>query len=183
MTRQQIDLTQFSYHIDDVSDCIEHVGTKRATGAGVRVGGSASRGNISKYKYINTKKVLLEHDLKSAIDQLTHELNIKPNVITHNVLHLEPGDFLDWQDYYMWKKTYQLVGSAAIIGPVIKFFSIALTDGNSIGFKDRDYDIRKHHGIVFELSDVHRVLPVNSDQRWLVLGVAKHIDVLSQINC
>ena len=183
MKRYQIDLTDRSAYLDDILNCCQVVGTKLATGVGVRVGGSAKRGNISRYKYINTKKVLLERSLKASIDRFTQSMNLKSNVITHNILHFEPGHFLDWQDYYMWKKNFQLVGSMAIIGPVIKFFSIALTTGNNIEFKDREYDVDKHHGIVFELSDVHRVLPVQMDQYWLVLGVAKHIDIISQINC
>lgn len=181
--RETIDLNNYQELLTTVFDESCNVGTKTAKGAGVRIGGSATRGNISQYKYINTKKVLLENQFKKCIDNLTSTLNIKNSVITHNILHFTPGDFLDWQDYYMWEKKSQVVGSMHIIGPVIKFFSIALTDDCSIEFKDQLYNIPKHTGIVFELNDVHRVLPVNSDQRWLVLGVAKHIDIISQINC
>lgn len=180
--RHVVDLSKYGTQLECVYQACQSINTKRASGAGVRVGGSARRGNISQYKYINTKKVLLEHSLKSSIDTLTTALNIKPNTITHNILHFEPGDFLDWQDYYMWKKKSQFVGSMMIIGPVIKFFSIALTDGNCIEFKDKSYNIHKHHGIVFDLSDIHRVPKVDNNHQWLVLGVAKHIDINSQIN-
>lgn len=181
--RNLIDLRVHQQLLNDIYNETNKVGTKRASGAGVRVGGSSARNNISQYRYINTKKVLLEMELKNCIDNLTSTLNLKESVITHNILHFEPRDFLDWQDYYMWQKKSQVVGSMLVIGPVIKFFSIALTDGCSIEFEDQLYNIPKHTGIVFELNDIHRVQPVSTDQRWLVLGVAKHIDIISQINC
>jgi hypothetical protein len=180
-TRELHDLTIYKRDIDDVFDQVIESGTKIASGAGVRVGGSAVRNNISKYRYINTKAVLLKSNLKKTIYSLIDLLNLKSDIITHNILHFEPGEFLDWQDYYMWSKKCQFSGSMMIRGPVIKFFSISMTDDNVIKFKDQEISVPKYHGLSFQLADVHCVEPVNKSHYWLVLGVPKHIDINSKI--
>tara|TARA_B100000676_G_C17910931_1_gene749956 strand:- start:14 stop:526 length:513 start_codon:yes stop_codon:yes gene_type:complete len=155
-------------------------GFKRATGYGVRVGGSAERDNISEYSYINTKRMAADRLLRTAVKEVTKRLGLSDNVLTYNILHLSDGDFLDWQDYYMWNSKTQVSITSAVRGPVINFFSISLTDDNMIEFREDPEElinVPKHHGILFHPSDVHRVPTVSKDHTWLILGIPSHIDV------
>lgn len=180
--RQVFDLSHISSKIDHFYQCVCDNGTKLAEGAGVRVGGSADRGNISQYRYINTKKMLLLPKLLHIVEDITTNINIYDHVLTHNVLHLPPEGFLDWQDYYMWQKKSIRSNSFQVIGPVIRFFSISLTDNNNVGFKEEIIDVKKHHAIAFAPGDVHQVTPSAHDRMWLVLGVADHVDLSSTLN-
>jgi len=173
------DVSRASSLISAAYQQIKLHGTKIATGVGVRVGESVSRDNISVYRYINTKAVLKDIDLQQSIEAVASQLNLDDYMLTHNVLHMIPGEFLDWQDYYLWNSD---TTSQCIRPPVIKFFSIALTSGNKVTFKDAVIDVPENHGLEFGLDDVHSVPPVTSDQMWLVLGIAKHIDINSKIN-
>lgn len=181
-SRQVFDMSHVSEKIDQFYQCVCRIGTKKAEGVGVRVGGSADRNNISQYRYINTKKMLMIPELLNIVDDIATDVNINDHVLTHNVLHLPPEGFLDWQDYYMWENKSITTNSFLVIGPVIKFFSISLTDNNNVGFKEETIDVKKHHAIVFSLGDIHKVAPSQHDRMWLVLGVAKHIDVSSILN-
>ena len=180
--RQVFDLSHVSDKIDHFYQSVCENGTKKAEGAGVRVGGSADRNNISQYRYINTKKMLLLPRLLSIVEDITSSVNIDDHVLTHNVLHLPPQGFLDWQDYYMWKKKSIRSNSFQVIGPVIRFFSISLTDNNNVEFKEEVVDVKIHHAISFAPGDVHQVSSSEHDRMWLVLGVADHVDLCSTLN-
>lgn len=175
--REVYDLSHISDKIENFYQTTCKIGTKKAEGAGVRVGGSADRGNISNYRYINTKKMLLIPELYDIIHDIITSIGIDIHVLTHNVLHLPPGGFLDWQDYYMWQKRSIRTNSFQVIGPVINFFSISLTDNNKVGFREQIIDVEKHHAILFAPGDEHMVPEETHDRMWLVLGVADHVDI------
>ena len=179
--REVYDLSSISNKLDTFYQRVCKAGTKKAEGAGVRVGGSADRGNISEYRYINTKKMLLLPDLLNVVTDITTTVNICDHVLTHNVLHLPDGGFLDWQDYYMWQKRTIRSQSFEVLGPVINFFSISLTDNNQVGFREEMIDVDKHHAILFAPGDEHMVPAKKHDRMWLVLGVADHVDVYSTL--
>ena len=175
--REVYDLSHVSEYLDAFYNRVNDQGTKKAQGAGVRVGGSADRNNISQYRYINTKKMLMLPDLLSVVTELSLNLNISDHVLTHNVLHLPPEGFLDWQDYYMWQKRNIRGNSFQVIGPIINFFSISLTDNNQVGFREETIDVEKYHAILFAPGDEHKVDATSHDRMWLVLGVADHVDM------
>lgn len=180
-TREVYDLTHVSSVIEKFYKQVCASGTKKAEGAGVRVGGSADRGNISEYRYINTKKMLLMPELLDIVTELSTMLNIYDHMLTHNVLHLPPTGFLDWQDYYMWQKRNIRGNSFQVIGPIINFFSVSLTDNNMVGFREETVNVDKHHAILFAPGDEHMVPVSEHDRMWLVLGVADHVDMQSTL--
>ena len=180
-TREVYDLTHVKDQLNIFYDQVVANGTKKAQGAGVRVGGSSDRGNISEYRYINTKKMLMLPELLNTINNLTKHLNIYEHMLTHNVLHLPAGGFLDWQDYYMWQKRSIRGNSFQVIGPVINFFSISLTHHNVVGFREENIPVDKHHAILFAPGDEHKVDASDHDRMWLVLGIADHVDMLTTL--
>ena len=175
--REVYDLSYISDRIDSLYQTTCKIGTKKAQGAGVRVGGSNDRDNISNYRYINTKKMLLTPELYDIIHDIISRIGIDTHVLTHNILHLPPQGFLDWQDYYMWQKRSIRTSSFQVIGPVINFFSISLTDNNKVGFREQIIDVDKNHAILFAPGDEHMVPKSTHDRMWLVLGVADHVDI------
>jgi len=82
-------------------------------------------------------------------------------------MQLQSGDFLEWSDIDYWKEN--------TIG---KFFSIALTSGNSIEFKDGIVQVPKYGAIEFNTGDVHRIRPVTSKQTWLVLMIPDYFNLV-----
>ena len=166
-----------SEQLDEFLQIVNDHGFKRAAGYGRRVGGSLERNNLSEYEYINTHEISLKHNLRTPLKNIAKNLNIRDHMITHNLLKLNPGDFLDWQDYYMWKQRYQKFGNEHIRGPMTNFFSIALTNGNVVEFKDDIINVPKYHGIVFHPSDIHRTPIAEEEHVWLVFGIPDHLDV------
>lgn len=176
-TRQVHDVSRVSSDLDSFLETAETVGFSTAFGSGRRVGGSLERDNLSQYDYINTAYCVKNRALRETLKLVATSLNVKDHMLTHNFLKLNPGDFLDWQDYYMWKSRSQIIEDQVIIGPVVNFFSIALTEGNLIEFKDEIIDVPQYHGIVFHPSDMHRIPAVENTHIWLVLGIPSHLDV------
>lgn len=175
--RQVYDLSHIQREIENFQNDVRQAGTKLAGGASVRNGGSAVRGNLSQYRYINTKGMLLSPILMTSVNKILDKININEHTLQHSILHLTSGQFLDWQDYKMWKSRCQVDTGSMTIGPVTNFFSISMTSNNTVHFKDDHIDVQKNHGILFKPSDIHAVKPTDCDRMWLVLGVASHIDL------
>ena len=173
------DVSRITPELKHIYKLAKQVGFTRAAGFGRRVGGSLKRNALSEYEYINTRKMISEPTLRAQIKVVCKSLNVSDCIITHNFLHLQPNDFLDWQDYWQdYQQTRSIVTlSKKWMGPFTNFFSIALTDGNVVEFKDEVIDVPIYHGIVFPPSDVHRVPKVKKPHTWLVLGIPDHLDV------
>tara|TARA_R110000765_G_scaffold7963_4_gene25992 strand:+ start:12856 stop:13377 length:522 start_codon:yes stop_codon:yes gene_type:complete len=151
--------------IQDVSDYADTVGYKRAVGTGRRTGGSAARGNLSSYEYLNTSKVLLNQPLYKKIKGMCEELNIWDFILVNYFLQLQRKDYLDLQDYWEGER---------MIG---KFLSIALTENNSIEVDGVVVNVPKYSAIEFSPSQPHAISEVQEKQTWLVLMVANYVDV------
>ena len=175
--RKVYDVSYAKDQLDELLRVASETGFKRASGAGRRVGGSRERDNLSEYEYINTRIVGLKRPLMRAVKKVADLLNVRDHMLIHNFLHLQPGDFLDWQDYYLWKSRTQVFHNKLTAGSPFNFFSISLTDGNVVEFKDDIIDVPIYSGIVFSPADVHRVPKVDSTHTWIIFGIPYHIDV------
>lgn len=140
-------------------------GLKRVDSSDIRSGAAHdSLGNRSEFQFISYRKILQHSPLFDSIESLAEKLNLKDKVLTASILEFESGDFLEWSEIELWKQN-----------TVAKFFSIALTKGNSIEFKDGVVQVPQYSAIEFNTGDVHRVQKVNSKQAWLILMVPDHL--------
>jgi len=106
--RKVYDVSYAKEELDELLQIASEAGFKKASGAGRRVGGSRERDALSEYHYINTRIVSLNRQLMRAIKKVSTLLNVRDHMLIHNFLHLQPEDFLDWQDYYLWKSKVQV---------------------------------------------------------------------------
>jgi hypothetical protein len=132
---------------------------------------------ISEYEYISTGKMSSNRKLRIPLKEVAASLNVKDHMLIHNVLQFQPSDFLDWQDHHIWEKRINVTANSIIVGCPMNFFSIALTEGNTIEFKDEIVNVPIYHGIVFSPADVHRIPKVDNTHTWLIFGIPYHLDV------
>jgi hypothetical protein len=175
--RKLYDVSATSAQLNNLLEVANRVGFKRASGFGRRVGGSRERDALSEYEYINTRAVTVKRELRRAIKEVSTLLNVQDHMLINNFLRLQPSDFLDWQDYYLWKHQRQVIGTKVTTGSPFNFFSIALTEGNIVEFKDKLIHVPIYHGIVFSPADVHRIPKVDNTHTWLIFGIPYHLDV------
>ena len=126
-----------------------------------------SLGNKSEFHFIPYRKILQHSALFGSIESLTEKINLKDKVLTASILEFNPGDFLEWSEIALWKQN-----------TVAKFFSIALTNGNSIEFKDGVMKVPRYSAIEFNTGDVHRKQPSSSKQTWLVLMIPDYFNLV-----
>jgi len=126
-----------------------------------------SLGNKSEFQFISYRKILQDSALFDSIEDLTEKINLKDKVLTASILEFNPGDFLEWSEIDLWKQN-----------TVAKFFSIALTNNNSIEFKDGTVQVPIYSAIEFNTGDVHRVQNANSKQTWLVLMIPDYFNLV-----
>jgi hypothetical protein len=131
----------------------DSIGYKRAIGVGRRTGNSDLRNNLSAYEYIRTA------------------------VFYKNNTHmLQPGDFLDTQDYWIeWVKQNKLTK------PIGKFLSVALTDNNSLTIEGTSHTIPQYHAIEFSPMQLHCIPKVKNKETWAVFMIGNYVSVSDKI--
>ena len=122
---------------------------------------------LSDYEFISSRLVTKNNDLFNAIEDLAETIGLKDKVLVSSFMQLQSGDFLEWSDIDYWNDN-----------TVGKFFSIALTSGNSIEFKDGVVEVPQYGAIEFNTGDVHRIQPVTSKQTWLVLMIPDYFNLV-----
>mgnify|MGYP003632437857 CR=1 FL=1 len=122
---------------------------------------------LSDYEFISSRAVAKNNELFNAIEDLAETIGLKDKVLVSSFMQLQSGDFLEWSDIDYWQEN--------TIG---KFFSIALTSGNSIEFKDGIVQVPQYGAIAFNTGDVHRIQTVNSKQTWLVLMIPDYFNLV-----
>ena len=145
---------------------------KRYSKAGV-ISDGANHGAESEYEYINTKRVLQIPPLYKSIKEVGLACNTWPQTLVHYVLQLQESDFLGVQDNI---KTH-----GGDYFPIGKFFSVALTDGNSLTIEDKTYEVPQYHAIEFNPAKIHSINEVKDTQTWLVFMISKSTNVSENI--
>lgn len=122
----------------------------------------------SNYEFISSRSVTKNNNLFNAIESLSEKIGLKDKVLVSSFIQLQPGDFLEWSDIDYWNDN-----------TVGKFFSIALTSGNSIEFRSEGViQVPQYGAIEFNTGDVHRIQSVNSKQTWLVLMIPDYFNLV-----
>lgn len=167
------ELTNFHKYCDSI-------GYKRATGVGRRTGNSALRNNLSEYEYIRSAVFYKNNDHIKEVKKVTMKFNIWNDVLVYYILQLQPGDFLDTQDYWVEKnKNTGLMKVAS--RPLGKFVSVSLTKGNSLIIEGVRYEVPQFHAIEFSPTKLHSIPPVKNKETWAVFMVANYVDVRDRI--
>lgn len=168
MNRQQHTFTNIETKVNTILSHANGLGFKRIEGIDRRE--SHIHDNLetlSDYEFISSRAVAKNNELFNAIEDLAETIGLKDKVLVSSFMQLQSGDFLEWSDIDYWKEN--------TIG---KFFSIALTSGNSIEFKDGIVQVPKYGAIEFNTGDVHRIRPVTSKQTWLVLMIPDYFNLV-----
>lgn len=171
MKRKHYKFKNAKQYIDNVLSSAKKVGFKRTeTVCRSSTDQSHYKNNISEFEYINTKEIFKNKELFNDIEQLSSKINLENVVLVEYLLNFKKNDFLDWMECEYWETN--------TIG---KFLSFALTDGNTIEFKNGDDNeivkVPKYSAIEFNTADVHRVKKVNKEHTWLVLMVPDHLNL------
>lgn len=176
--RTVYDVSHVTPQLDNFLETCNEIGVKRLTGADRGMHCLAhEKITQSEYEYISTSQISSNRKLRIPLKEIAKLLNVYNHMLTHSLLQLQPSDFLGWQDYYMWQKRIRVIPGCTIGGSITNFFSISLTEGNKVEFKDEIIDVPIYHGIVFHPADVHRIPQVSNKHTWLVFGIPYHLDV------
>lgn len=154
----------------------DNIGFKRAFGVGRRMGDSVSRNNLSEYEYIRSAIFYKDNTKIAEVKKVTSAMNIWDNVLVHYMLQLQPGDFLDTQDYWIKK-----VKEKTLTKPIGKFVSVALTDNNHLNIEDKSYVVPQFHAIEFSPMKIHDIPPVKNKETWAVFMVANYVNINEKI--
>ena len=176
------DITDATSDIDDVIKQLESYTFKRAKGTGRRTGGSNDRNNLSEYEYINTRSVIRLRPLMKVVKALAKRLNIYDYMLVHYILQLQPGDFLDIQDYWQEDEGLDKVDGASNRWILGKFFSIALTDNNNVNIDGDHICVPQYHAIEFNPAVIHSIPKTSYKNTWLVYMVPDYLNIDSTLN-
>ena len=103
-------------------------------------------------------------------------MNIWDNILVYYMLQLQPGDFLDTQDYWITKTKQN-----RLTKPIGKFVSVALTDNNHLNIEDKSYVVPQFHAIEFSPMQIHDIPPVKNKETWAVFMVGNYVNVTEKI--
>ena len=152
------------------------IGYKRAVGVGRRTGNSPSRNSLSEYEYIRSAVFYKDNDKIEEVKKVTTAMNIWDNILVYYMLQLQPGDFLDTQDYWITKTKQN-----RLTKPIGKFVSVALTNDNHLNIEDKSYVVPQFHAIEFSPMKIHDIPPVKNKETWAVFMVGNYVNVTEKI--
>jgi hypothetical protein len=154
----------------------DNIGYRRAIGVGRRTGNSDLRNNLSEYEYIRTAVFYKNNEHMKEVKRVTSAMNVWDNVLVYYILQLQPGDFLDTQDYWIeWVKQNKLTK------PIGKFLSVALTDNNTLTIEGTSHTIPQYHAIEFSPMQLHSIPEVKDRETWAVFMIGNYVSVSDKI--
>lgn len=154
----------------------DSIGYKRAVGVGRRTGNSDIRNNLSAYEYIRTAVFYKNNEHMKEVKRVTSAMNVWDYVLVYYVLQLQPGDFLDTQDYWIeWVKQNKLTK------PIGKFLSVALTDNNSVVIEGTSHVVPQYHAIEFSPMQLHNIPKVKNKETWAVFMIGNYVSVSDKV--